>query len=85
MRVLVCGGRYYENSDVVHQELTRFHWRNSIDVIIHGGVSGAGAAAEGWARRNRAYVVRYPPNWEAWGKKAESLRNNFMLAVIPMW
>ncbi|HLH98990.1 MAG TPA: SLOG family protein [Xanthobacteraceae bacterium] len=80
MRVLVCGGRFYENSDLIHQELIRLHWQNSIDVIIHGGVAGAGAAAEAWARRNRVDVVRYPPNWEGWGKKAESLRNNFMLA-----
>jgi YspA, cpYpsA-related SLOG family len=80
MRVLVCGGRYYENSDAVHQELIQFHWRTPISVIIHGGVSGAGAAAEAWARRNRVDVVRYPPNWECFGKRAERLRNDFMLA-----
>jgi hypothetical protein len=80
MRVLVCGGRYYENTDVVHQELMRFHWRQPINVIIHGGVSGAGVAAEAWARRNRVDVVRYPPNWESLGKRAERLRNDFMLA-----
>jgi hypothetical protein len=80
MRILVCGGRYYENADAVHQELMRFHWRRPIKVIIHGGVSGAGIAAEAWARRNRVDVVRYPPNWECLGKKAERLRNDFMLA-----
>jgi hypothetical protein len=79
MRVLVCGGRYYENTDAVHQDLIRFHWRNPINVIIHGGVSGAGVAAEAWARRNRVDVVRYPPNWECLGKRAEKLRNDFML------
>jgi YspA, cpYpsA-related SLOG family len=80
MRVLVCGGRYYEDTDAVHQELIRYHWRNPINVLIHGGVPGAGAAAEGWARRNRVDVVRYPPNWECLGKRAERLRNDFMLA-----
>src|ERR1700730_4509883 len=80
MRVLVCGGRSYENTDAIHQELIRFHWQNPIDVIIHGGVSGAGVAAEGLARRNRVDVVRYPPNWECLGKRAERLRNDFMLA-----
>jgi hypothetical protein len=48
------------------------HWRIPITVLIHGGVSGAGAIAEAWARRNRVAVVRYPPNWER--------RNDFMLA-----
>src|ERR1700704_1722323 len=80
MRVLVCGGRSYENTDAIHQELIRLHWRIPINVIIHGGVSGAGVAAEAWARRNRVDVVRYPPNWECLGKRAERLRNDFMLA-----
>jgi hypothetical protein len=80
MRVLVCGGRYYANVGVVHHELIGFHWRIPITVIIHGGVSGAGAIAEAWARRNRVAIVRYPPNWECLGKGAEKLRNDFMLA-----
>jgi hypothetical protein len=80
MRVLVCGGRYYDNADAVHHELIGFHWRIPITVMIHGGVSGAGAIAEAWARRNRVAVVRYPPNWECLGKRAEKLRNDFMLA-----
>jgi threonine synthase len=79
MRVLICGGRHYDNGDAVHDELMRFNWRHAISVIIHGGVSGAGAAAEAWARRNGVAVVRYPPNWEHVGKKAEKLRNAFML------
>ena len=80
MRVLVCGGRYYDDADAVHHELMGFHWRTPITVMIHGGVSGAGAIAEAWARRNRVAVVRYPPNWECLGKRAEKLRNDFMLA-----
>ena len=80
MRMLVCGGRDYDDDAAVHTELTRFHWRVPIVVLIHGGVSGAGLAAEAWARRNGIDVVRYPPNWERFGKKAESLRNSFMLA-----
>jgi hypothetical protein len=80
MRVLVCGGRHYDNVDAVQHQLIGFHWRIPITVIIHGGVSGAGAIAEAWARRNRVAVVRYPPNWECLGKRAEKLRNDFMLA-----
>jgi len=80
MRVLICGGRHYEDGETVHHELIRFNWRNPISVIIHGGVPGAGAAAEAWARRNGVFVVRYPPNWERFGKRGERIRNNFMLA-----
>ena len=80
MRILVCGGRDFEDDNFVHLELTRFHWRTPITVLIHGAVSGAGMAAETWARRNCIDVVRYPPNWERLGKKAEGHRNHFMLA-----
>jgi hypothetical protein len=31
-------------------------------------------------RRNRVAVVRYPPNWERLGKRAEKRRNDFMVA-----
>jgi hypothetical protein len=47
--------------------------------VIHGGVSGPRPAAEAGARQNGVAVVRYPPNWERFGKKAEKLRNDFML------
>jgi hypothetical protein len=79
MRVLICGGRHYENGDAVHHELIRFNSQHAISVIIHGGVSGPGPAAEAWARQSGVAVVRYPPNWERFGKKAERLRNDFML------
>lgn len=79
MRVLICGGRHFEDADTVHRELVRLHWQRPITVLIHGSVTGVGVAAEAWARRNGISVVRYPPNWEYFGKKAEGLRNAFML------
>ena len=79
MRVLICGGRHFEDADTVHRELVRLHWQRPIQVLIHGSVTGVGIAAEAWARRNGVAVIRYPPNWEYFGKRAESLRNAFML------
>jgi SLOG family YspA-like protein len=79
MRLLVCGGRHFEDAETVHRELTRLHWQKPISVLIHGSVTGVGIAAEAWARRYGIAVVRYPPNWELYGKKAEGLRSDFML------
>ncbi|MFN4922630.1 DUF2493 domain-containing protein [Bradyrhizobium sp.] len=79
MRILVCGGRHFEDAEKVHRELVRLHWQRRITVLIHGSMTGAGIAAEEWARRNDVAVVRYPPNWELYGKKAEGRRNDFML------
>jgi NADPH:quinone reductase-like Zn-dependent oxidoreductase len=79
MRILVCGGRHFEDAEKIHRELSRLHWRRPVTVLIHGSVSGVGIAAEAWARRIGIAVVRYPPNWEFFGKRAEALRNAFMI------
>jgi hypothetical protein len=79
MRVLVGGGRHFEDAEMVHQELVRQHWRKPISVLIHGSVTGVGIAAEAWARSSGTPVVRYPPNWKLYGKKAEGLRDAFMI------
>jgi hypothetical protein len=42
-------------------------------------VTGVGIAAEAWARSSGTPVVRYPPNWKLYGKKAEGLRDAFMI------
>src|ERR1700726_603413 len=75
MRVLVGGGRHFEDTEKVHRELVRLHWQKPISVLIHGSVTGVGIAAEAWARSSGTPVVRYPPNWKLYGKKAEGLRD----------
>ncbi len=79
MRLLVCGGHHFEDAEMVHHELTALHWRKPISVVVHGSIAGVGIIAEAWARRHGIAVVRYPPNWEFYGKKAEGLRSDFML------
>jgi hypothetical protein len=79
MRVLVGGGRHFEDAEKVHRELVRLHWQKPISVLIHGSVTGVGIAAEAWARSSGTPVVRYPPNWKLYGKKAEGLRDAFMI------
>ncbi|OJY72126.1 MULTISPECIES: DUF2493 domain-containing protein [unclassified Rhizobium] len=79
MRLLVCGGRHYEDAELVQRALIALHWRSPISVLIHGNMTGTGIIAEGWARRAGVPVVRYPPNWELYGSKAEHLRSQFML------
>ena len=79
MRVLVGGGRHFGDAEKVHQELVRLHWRKPISVLIHGSVTDVGIAAEAWARSSGTRVVRYPPNRKLYGKKAEGLRDAFMI------
>jgi hypothetical protein len=79
MRIIVCGGSHSEYSSAVAFELNQLHKRRPVRVLIHGGSQGVCVAAEEWARLNGVSIVRYPPNWVLFGKKAEAVRNAFML------
>ncbi len=74
MRVLVCGGRTFENWKVVSQHLSEI----KPTVIIQGGASGADRLAAKYADVNGIPLVTYPALWSR-GKKAGPQRNAFML------
>ncbi|MGL4285854.1 MAG: DUF2493 domain-containing protein [Phreatobacter sp.] len=80
MRLLICGGRHYDDAAAICRELDRLHGGQPIDVLIHGGLVAIGTVAEAWARQHNVHVIRYPPNWTLLGTKAEARRNAFMLA-----
>lgn len=44
MRVLVCGGRNYEDREVLHQFMNRLAQRITIDVVIERDAQGLGPA-----------------------------------------
>lgn len=78
MRLLVCGGRHFDDPALVEAELTALHAERPIWVVIHGGLPLIGMPVESWARRNKVHVVRYPANFSL-GKRGDSLRDAFML------
>jgi len=65
MRVLVCGGRRYEDREHVFDTLTRID-RNvgHIKVIIHGGQTGADAHGAAWADHNNRLAEEYRADWD---------------------
>ena len=80
MRLLIAGGRFLDDVGMIRRALDRAHALGPAEVLIHGGAGVLGVAAEDWARENRLHVVRYPANWREFGKRAEALRDAFMLA-----
>jgi len=78
MRLLVCGGRHFDDSMLVERELSRVHERTPVSVLIHGGLPGLGVPAESWARRNGVRLIRYPANFSI-GKRGDFERDEFML------
>lgn len=74
MRVLVCGGRTYEEWKTISKTLREIN----PTVIIQGGAPGADRLAAKWADVNNVPVITYPANWKQ-GKKSGPMRNAFML------
>ena len=79
MRLIIAGGRHLDDVALIRRALARAHAIREISVVIHGGSGFLGIAAEDWAREQRLHVVRYPANWREFGKRAEAIRNAFML------
>ena len=76
MRVLVCGGRDY-NDDV--SCLSQIN----ISILIHGQARGADARAAQWAQENGIHTAGVPALWDYFNKAAGYRRNSAMLLLLP--
>ncbi len=79
IRLLACGGRYYEDAELVGIVLDRIHKETPISVLIHGDAAGADRLADAWAKRVGVPIERYPADWHNLGRPAGPIRNGIML------
>jgi len=79
LRVLVCGGRDFENREWLYHELDQLHSEKPINLIIQGGAVGADRLAKSWANSRYIDWVEVPADWKVYGKSAGSIRNQRML------
>lgn len=80
-RILVCGGRNYDDQERVYRILDAAS-RAVVDrtiAIIHGDAKGADHLADVWAKERQVSVLRFPADWESHGKRAGPIRNKQML------
>lgn len=78
-RVLVCGGRNYNDHARVAAVLDKLHAEVGISLIIQGGARGADELAFGWARANGVEEIQFDADWENQGSFAGPARNKRML------
>lgn len=79
MRILVCGGREYDNVDRVFAALDAVHRKHGITLLIEGGAVGADACGLMWAVRKRVGTKTIEANWAQYGRSAGPKRNQRML------
>lgn len=85
VRILVCGGRDYQDHKAVFAVLDRLHEERGVDLVIHGAcvqrglLSGADRWAEAWAMAREVPYLGFPARWNAEGNGAGPKRNARML------
>ncbi len=78
MRVIVCGGRTYDNKAHVFRVLDEIHAKTRITALIHGNAKGADNFADDWAM-GKCETLTFGPLWEVYGKSAGPKRNQQMI------
>lgn len=79
MRVLVCGGRSYMDTETCFAVLDGLHMHSPITCVVHGAASGADMMGERWAYQRRIPSEAHIAKWKEHGRKAGPLRNAEML------
>lgn len=74
MRVLVCGGRDYDEFGKMIAVLDQFE----IDVIGHGAAPGADSLAQQYAEYRGYPAESWPADWDRHGNAAGPIRNRQM-------
>lgn len=83
MKVLVCGGRDYADSEFLNDCLDRVHAKRGITQVIHGGATGADRLAGAWAASRGVAVAVFMADWDGFGRAAGPMRNKKMLEQKP--
>jgi hypothetical protein len=78
VRVLVCGGRAFDDAMTLGSWLGGIHKNHGIEVLIEGGAPGADFMARKFADWMGIPVETYPADWSL-GKAAGPIRNLQML------
>lgn len=84
-KILVCGGRNFNNKDFIFNSLDRL-FSDTLLTVVHGGATGVDSIANEWATQRNHNIKAYPihqEEWNTYGKKAGYLRNKKMLDLNP--
>lgn len=83
IRLLVTGGRDYEDRKTVCEVLNKYHERTQRNrktlCIINGGAAGLDRWARQWCKDNGVPCITMPALWTYYQKAAGAIRNQWMI------
>lgn len=81
MKVLVCGGRDFQERRMVFRAMDLLHSLYRVTMLISGKAKGADQLGIDWAHGAGVLVKEYPAEWATHGNAAGPIRNRVMLHV----
>lgn len=74
--ILVCGGREFDDRELVFRVLDRVHRSRVISMLLHGGAPGADTLAGEWALSREVDHLVMPARWSTEGRRAAGPKRN---------
>ena len=89
MKVIIAGGRDYNNYTFLAQMMDDFAKENNVEEVVCGCAAGADSLGAKWAKERGIPVKEFPAEWDVFGKKAGILRNhdmgNYADFLVAFW
>lgn len=84
LRILVCGGRHFNDYDLLENTINGVIAENGCEniEIVSGHCVGADRLGELYAKKHNAQVKIFPAEWKKYGKRAGPMRNKQMVDYI---
>lgn len=89
MKVIIAGGRSFNNYNLLYIECNNYLDSYSDIEIVSGCANGADRLGERYALEKGYSITKFPANWNAFGKSAGYIRNEEMAKyadiLIAFW
>lgn len=93
MKLIIAGSRnYHDEGDFFHRMnniVAKNPWIREVTEVVSGTARGADTLGEEWAALYRLPVVKFPANWDKYGRSAGFRRNADMAqyadGLVAFW
>jgi hypothetical protein len=83
LKILVCGGREYNDWRYLWDQLDKIDIEEGITLIIEGGATGVDRGARLWAESKEIPFLHHPARWKSGDNFAGPRRNREMIQWEP--